>query len=460
MSQGPFSQLRGLPYYDEPTTYLNLMGRLWAWEFNGWKPESMSWKKGCYIHGGLSDLQINFTGPDLLPFFSSICTNSFASFPIGSMKHAVMCLENGLIATHGILQRNHEEEVRFFAAGPWPVYMLQKTSYRVKAQPTPSYLFQVAGPTSLDTLERATGESLRDIGFLKFRNAKIDGKTVEVGRIGMSGNLALEVRGPLEEGPDIYDAVYRAGRDLGIQRLGWRTYLVNHVEGGFPQNNWTFFGAAAEDPGFHAAMPFARFSVNVSGSVDPANMQARYRNPIEIGWRKAVRFDHDFVGRKALEREAANPRRTVVTLRWNSDDVIDIFASLLRPGEEYRTLELPTTPSWSRGVNAHADHILQDDRGVGVSSGTIYSYYFREVLSMGCIDVDLAKIGTEVIVQWGDYGRRIKNVRATVERFPYLAEGRNDQVDATELPRAAMTSTNLTHTAFEPENGIPRAKPD
>ena len=56
---------------------------------------------------------------------------------------------------------------------------------------------------------------------------------------------------------------------------------------------------------------------------------------------------------------------------------------------------------------------------------------------MGCIDVDLAKIGTEVSVQWGNHGRRIKNVRATVERFPYLTEGRNDQLDTTQLRRVA-----------------------
>ena len=52
MSDSPFADLRGLPYYDEPTLYLNLGGRLWAWEFEGWKPESLSWKTGCYIHGG------------------------------------------------------------------------------------------------------------------------------------------------------------------------------------------------------------------------------------------------------------------------------------------------------------------------------------------------------------------------------------------------------------------------
>ena len=55
---------------------------------------------------------------------------------------------------------------------------------------------------------------------------------------------------------------------------------------------------------------------------------------------------------------------------------------------------------------------------------------------MGCIDVGLARPGTEVIVQWGDHGKPIKDVRATVQRFPYLTEGRNDQIDTNKLAGA------------------------
>ena len=40
-------------------------------------------------------------------------------------------------------------------------------------------------------------------------------------------------------------------------------------------------------------------------------------------------------------------------------------------------------------------------------------------------DPELAVEGTELIVEWGDHGRRIKPVRVTVERFPYLTEPRN-----------------------------------
>jgi glycine cleavage system aminomethyltransferase T len=442
MTAQGFPALCAIPYYDEPSTYLVNWNRLRPWEFNGWKAESLSWKTGCYIHSGLSDSEVRFKGPDVIPFFESICVNNFKTFSIGAMKHAIFCGDNGLIAAHAIVQRNDEHELRHFAGIPWPVYQTTQSRFRVEVSFPRRYLFQVAGPTSLRTLERATDESLGDIGFLRFREAKIAGKTVEIGRIGMSGNLAYEIRGPLEEGPDVYDAVFRAGQGLGIQRLGWRTYLVNHVEGGFPQVSWTFWSAVMDEPGFAAFLQGRRPPVRVTGSVDPADLRARYRTPVEVGWQGTVKLNHEFIGRQAVEAEMANPRRTVATLRWNVDDVLDIHRSLYEPGEEYRTLDLPTSPTWKEGMLAHADHILKNGRQVGYSSGTIYSYYFRETLSMACIDVEHAAIGTEVEVQWGDYGKRIKSVRATVERFPYLKEGRNDQVNAKD---AALVGPNLSH---------------
>jgi vanillate/3-O-methylgallate O-demethylase len=153
-----------------------------------------------------------------------------------------------------------------------------------------------------------------------------------------------------------------------------------------------------------------------------------------------VKFDHDFIGRAALEAEVSSPRRRVVTLVWNAEDVVDIYASLLQPGEEYKTIDLPTSPPWTQGMNVHADHVVRDGRAVGVSSGTAYSYFYRQVMSHGILDADQTEIGTEVVVRWGDHGGRIKDVRATVERFPYLSEDRNDAVDTAALAAGARTS--------------------
>jgi glycine cleavage system aminomethyltransferase T len=63
-----------------------------------------------------------------------------------------------------------------------------------------------------------------EIRFLRFRDSRIDGTKVEVARIGMTGNLAYELHGPIEDGAKIYDAVYSAGREFGMERLGWGTY--------------------------------------------------------------------------------------------------------------------------------------------------------------------------------------------------------------------------------------------
>jgi vanillate/3-O-methylgallate O-demethylase len=48
---------------------------------------------------------------------------------------------------------------------------------------------------------------------------------------------------------------------------------------------------------------------------------------VEVRRHNMARFDHDFPGRAALEAEVAAPRRSTVTLRWNPEDVLNIYAS-------------------------------------------------------------------------------------------------------------------------------------
>src|SRR6516165_2578773 len=290
-----------------------------AWEFNGWRTESLSWKTGCYIHAGLSSTgPVSIKGPDAKKYLQGLLINSLERFPVGTMKHAVMCSEDGLIAAHGIIERKGEDHFESFAGGPPGSIAKAEVPPGVEIRRLDHYLFQIAGPTSLQVLEKVTGENVRDVGFLRFRDTRINGIKTEVARIGMTGNLAYELHGPIEDGPAIYEAVYQAGQEYGIERLGWGTYLVNHIEGGFPQSTWTFISAAAAE-----RWPEMRKYWQVSGSVDPANMRARTRTPVEVRWHNMAKFDHDFIGREALAAEMASPKRTTATLRWNPDDVID-----------------------------------------------------------------------------------------------------------------------------------------
>jgi glycine cleavage system aminomethyltransferase T len=188
-----------------------------------------------------------------------------------------------------------------------------------------------------------------------------------------------------------------------------------------------------EDKGF---MGFLHIPEEVGGA--PPSMPEHNRHPqgpatVELGWAKGIKFDHDFVGRAALEREVQQPRRAMVTLNWNVEDLVDIYASQYRDGEPYMWMD-PIDLGQYRSMNfLCADQVLKDGKEVGVSSGRAYSYYYRQMLSLCSIDVEHGSLGTEVDVLWGNPGTRQKAVRATVSRFPFLNEGRNEAVDVSAI---------------------------
>lgn len=425
----PFNLPAAIPFYPQYSLFSVAGGLVRQWEYNGWKAESLSWKRSCYIHAGLSGMgQITYRGRDAAAFLAQTFVNGFAKFRVGTAKHAIACDDQGLIAGHGVLQKLGEEEFRLYVAGGWAPYAFSRFSGEVEQVVSDDFLFQIAGPTALDALEAATGESLRDIAFLRYRQTQVVGHGVQIMRLGMAGTLAFELHGAMEHAPAIYDAILRAGAPFGIEPLGWQTFQVNHVEGGFPQQFWTFSSAMHWDAGWRAFMGNRFPDPQMAGSIAPDDIRARCRTPIEVGWEKSIRLDHDFTGRAAVAAELAAPRRTVVTLEWEAEDVIDIYASHFREGAEYKYLEIPVSPA-NRGLCGHADHVMKGGHRVGVSSGTVYSYHFRKAISHATLDIEQAVIGNTVTVLWGDHGGPIKEVRARVARFPYLTEGRNQTVD-------------------------------
>lgn len=259
----------------------------------------------------------------------------------------------------------------------------------------------------------------------------IDSDQCEICRIGMSGTLAYELRGPVEFGPQVYDLVYQAGAPMGMKRLGLRTYPVNHTFGGYPQMTVSFDMALYRDPEF---CKIALVPLECTGSIDPENTEARFRNPVELDWAwMAKGKDAPYMGKEAIEAEMANPKRKIVSLVWNADDVVDIYRSLFEDGEPYKFMELPMAVPFTSG--GHADWVL-DEKGerIGISTVPAYSDYYRMFLCQAIIDIDEAVEGREVIIQWGDYGKRIKNVRATIAQYPYNKLPENKGYDMSTVP--------------------------
>lgn len=446
-----FPHFAWAPYDESVDLYLHSRvmcmgsGSMVPLEYSGWRDEQLSWKDGCYVHTGLNPATtFSLKGPDAERLLSDVSVNSFAGFRPGAMKHVVMCDPGGLIMAHGMVLKLGEEEFITYFLAPYLAYRLQTRDYRAVGEYVGDwFLLQLGGPRSLEVLEVATGECLHDLAFMRHRTSSIAGRDVRIGRMGMAGTLAYEVHGRTADAVDIYHAILKAGSPYGIRKLGFIGYQMNHTENGFPQSHVHFPLAWAEDGELMAYLGYApgasRPGARLRGSMG-ADLRLRYRNPVELGWAKLIRFDHDFVGRAALEEEVRSPRRRMVTLVWKPEDLVDLYASQFRSGEQYLPMD-PIHISQQGGCAVlWADQVLKDGSVVGVSSGRAHSYYYRQMLSLCSIDTAFSEPGTGVEVLWGDPGTRQKRIRATVSRFPYLNENRNEAVDVAAIACAAPRS--------------------
>jgi vanillate/3-O-methylgallate O-demethylase len=401
-------------------------------EYTDWMDESLSWKQTCYIGDWSFLWERRFRGSDAMRLFSDISVNSFARFDIGQAKHVIHCDDAGKVIHEGILSRLGEDEFMLFGRGCfWADYKLRHGDYRASSEPDDWFNFQVSGPTAVFVVERAAGVSLREIGFMRFGEIEIAGRKLLALRQGMAGEIGYELQGPREDSKAVYDAILEAGQEFGIRRLGGRVAPINHLEACFPTIATDYLPAIYGDDmeeyraEFDAAMPAYANTFSIGGSFEADDVSAWYRSPVELGWGKSVKLDHDFIGRAALEPELASPRRQIRTLVWRAEDVVDVYASFFTDAP-YAFMDMPRD---QRGT-MWADRVLVDGELVGVSTSRGYSYSFRQMLSLCTIDVGHADVGTEVTIVWGDPDGPQKQIRATVAPAPYKPDNRRADVGA------------------------------
>lgn len=402
-------------------------------EYSGWMDEQMSWKQTCYVGDWTFVPQMTVKGPDALRLFSDLSVNRLDNFPLERAKHCVQCNDDGKVISEGILIRHSEDEFDYQCGTPfWTAYNIKKSGYRAEVSFPRTYKLQVSGPNALQVLERVTDSDLRDVKFMWMKKGKVAGHEVTFLRQGMAGEIGFELQGPVEGRDEVYAAVVAAGEGLGMRKLGARSLPINHVEACYPTGGMHFFNALADDskadyrrfidetlPAEETPEPFRPMRYNCStsftGSWDGDDIRGLYRSPVEMGWSKSISFDHEFIGRAALEREVAHPQRVVVTLVFDPDDVLKLFASLFGDGPVYQPFGIPNQPYYMCWI----DWILKDGKKVGHATQPIYSRFFRKALALSFIDVELSQPGTRVSVLWGNPGEPQMELRATVAPAPY-----------------------------------------
>jgi len=413
-------------------------------QYTNWIDEQLSWKETCYVGSWSSFANLKLEGPEAIDLLADLSINSFADYPVGGGKHLVQCDENANVVAEGVLVREGEETfVVHGVPAYWTAYNLETGDYDAACEFRDTFNYGIQGPNSLKVLDELADHSLRDVGFMRSGELEIAGVDVTAVRFGMSGEIGFELHGPGEHSETVWNAILEAGEEYGIRRLSSGTSSINQLEAGIPSRVRDFvsaiFGEEMADYRDYLREHQTRDLIThaVEGSFEADDISDYYRTPVELGWDRYTRFDHDFVGREALEAEAADPERVLVTLEWDEEDVIDVYASLFREGPAFKFMEMPHQQKRSM----IADRVLKDGADVGVATMRGYSYYFRQMLSLATVDVEHADPRTELTVLWGEGENPAsptvedhvqKEVRATVAETPYKEDNRRKDLSQEE----------------------------
>ena len=266
--------------------------------------------------------------------------------------------------------------------------------------------------------------------FFHMASFTIDGLEVRSLRHGMAGQPGFELFGPWEEGERIRNAIVAAGEEFGLTLVGAKAYSSANLESAWVPSPLPaiFTGEGTAD--YLKWLPAARAG-SLAGSYTSDDIEDYYLTPYDLGYGRSVAFDHDFIGRAALEKHAAGPRRTKVTLVWNPEDVSAAQRSLYEPGTPAKYIDFPK----ARYGVYQVDRVLADGADVGISHDVGYITGEQVFVSLASIDAGHAEPGTEVVVVWGEdpvsekpavEPHRQVQIRATVFPAPYSSFAREN----------------------------------
>jgi len=195
----------------------------------------------------------------------------------------------------------------------------------------------VAGPRSRDVLQKLTDTSLAtpDFPFMAFRRETVGMAPVWLSRMTYTGDLGYELWMAPEHQRYLFDLIWDAGREFDMRLFGFRALITMRLEKSF--GTW-----------FREYRPIY--------------------TPLEAAMERSLKFDHDFIGRAAVEAEKASggPKRRLVTFVVDPDP--DAPADVI--GDE---------PVWHDGTV------------VGWVTSGGYAHYSKVSLAMGYVPAELSQ---------------------------------------------------------------------
>jgi dimethylglycine dehydrogenase len=314
--------------------------------FNNVAEESKAVRERVGFSEASNFAKYKVSGAGSAAWLTSLFTNSLPK--IGRTVLTAMLNPEGKIVGEFSVSRVGEEEFFLFGSQAaevhhprWFIAHLPKDSaIRFENLSLSMVGLTVAGPRSRDLLQKLTDTSLatKDFPFMAFRRVNIGMAPIWLSRMTYTGDLGYEMWIAPEYQRYLFDLIMEAGKEYDMRLFGFRALITMRLEKNF--GTW-----------FREYRPIY--------------------TPLEAGMERAMKFDHEFIGRAAVEAEMKNggPKRKLVMFKVDVDPE--------RPADV-----IGDEPVWHNG------------KVVGWITSGGYAHYSGVSLALGYIPTELAAEGT------------------------------------------------------------------
>lgn len=334
------------------------------------------------------------TGSDAAALVDRIVTRNAVDCPEGRVLYSPWCDEAGKLIDDGTVQCLGADTFRLTAADPclrWFQDCALGMDARVRDISLELAALALQGPTSRDILAGlVTGADIASVPYFGLVEGRVGTAPVTITRTGYTGDLGYEIWVRPEHALELWDALMETGRGYGIAPAGLDALDVARIEAGLLLKEVDYVSAWT------------------------ALIESRKSSPYEagLGWAVQPRPGRDFVGRRALEEEAARPSK------W-------AFAGLEVdwPRIERRFASVGLPPLVAGRASREPVPIFAAGTQVGFVTSSTFSPILKKYIALATLQRDFARPGGRV-----DFELTVEFVRhevpATVVKTPFFDPAR------------------------------------
>ena len=273
-------------------------------------------------------------GEDAEAMLNRMITRDLGKLGMNRVMYTVWCTDEGRVIDDGTVFRLAEDRFMLTCGSPCTAW-LRKSAYGFDDVTVTDVSDTLAGlsfqgPTTCAVLKKMGLSGIETAKAVDVMNFPFHGNTLMVSRTGFTGDLGYELWVPNELALELWDELYAAGEDYGIQPYGETATNMARLEAGFIMPYLDFTEALKTVYFEHDQTPFE----------------------LQLGW--LVDFDKpNFSGRRALlEEKRRGPKWTLT--RLNIEGNWPAEGAIMYDTESCKTeIGYVTSAMWSPTVKAN-----------------------------------------------------------------------------------------------------------